>query len=133
MITKLKIFEQQVPPDITKKVISASQLTDLLKNIGKDKTFISYANKYGSKNYIVEIFDEEYLTHGFCNPLSYYIKDRYAGISVYSAKNDVDGNHLFLKFEDKYYDAKNIYGVNKPEELDFFTSKNIKIKLLEKY
>jgi len=131
MITFFEKFEQQVPPNITKKMITASQFTELLKNIGKDKTFISYANKYGRKNYIVEVFDEETLTHGFCNPLSYYIKDRYANVSVYSAKNVIDGNHLFLKFEDKYYDAKNIYGVNKPEDLDFFTSKNIKIKLLE--
>jgi hypothetical protein len=131
----IKTFEshlKQVPPSEPKKIINSKQLTNLLNIIGKDKDFINYANKYGKKDYICDEFDSYKLTHGFCNPLSYYIMDRYKGISVYKGINDIDGNHLFLKFEDKYYDGKNTDGVYDPIEFDFFTSKDdIYIKLLE--
>lgn len=124
---------KQIPPNEPKKPINSNQLTDLLNTIGYDKTFINYANKYGKKNYICDYFDSDKLIHGFCNPLAYYIKDRYLGISVYKATNDIDGNHLFIKFKDKFYDGKNTKGVDSPEEFDFFTSKDgIEIKLLEK-
>jgi len=122
----------QIPPNEPKQIISELELTEILKTIGIKKHFIDYANKHGNKNYICDTFDSEKLTHGFCNPLSYYLKDRYVGLSVYSAKNEIDGNHLFIKFKNKYYDASNVYGVRSPFELDFFTSKkNITIKLLE--
>jgi hypothetical protein len=124
---------KQVPPNEPKKTINSKQLTDLLNTIGYDKTFINYANKHGRKDYICDYFDGDKLIHGFCNPLAYYIKDRYLGISVYKATNDIDGNHLFIKFKDKFYDGKNTNGVNSPEEFDFFTSKEgIETKLLEK-
>lgn len=124
--------QKQVPPKGPKKVINSSELTNLLNTIGKDPKFIEYANKYGRKDYIVDVFDCHHLTQGFCNPLAYYIKDRYEGISVYSAKNEENGNHLFIKFQDKYYDGLNTEGVDNPIDLDFFTSKSdITIKLLE--
>ena len=123
---------KQISPNISKKKITENQLTDLLKSIGKDDDFIKYGNKYGRKDYICDTFDEYTLTHGFCNPLAYYIKDRYLDISVYSAKNDIDGNHLFIKFKNKYYDGSNVYGVDNPADLNFYTDKNITIKLLEK-
>ena len=139
-INKIKNFGQflnehikQIPPNEPKKNINHNQLVDLLKTIGYDKTFIDYANKHGRKDYICNDFDSDKLIHGFCNPLAYYIKDRYLGISVYKATNNIDGNHLFIKFKDKFYDGKNINGVNSPIDFDFFTSKeNIEIKLLEK-
>ena len=139
-IDKIKKFGEfcnenikQTPPNEPKKVINHNQLTDLLNTIGYDKTFINYANKHGRKDYICNDFDSDKLIHGFCNPLAYYIKDRYLGISVYKGINDIDGNHLFIKFKDKFYDGKNTNGVNSPVEFDFFTSKEgIEIKLLEK-
>ena len=127
-----KVAKSKPTIKLVKKNVTSSQLTEILKTIGKDSNFIKYANEKGQKNYIIDSFDSYSLTHGFCNPLTYYIMDRYNGLDAYSAKNNVDGNHLFLKLNDKYYDAKNVHGVDEPSQFDFFTNKNnITIKLLE--
>lgn len=129
-LTKLASHKPHTP-DLTKKTITPSELTEKLKTIGSSLNFIKYANKYGKKNYTVNVFDSYFLTHGFCNPLSYYLMDRFNNLDVFSAKNDTDGNHLFLRFQNLYYDAKNNTGVQSPNQLDFFTTPIQSMKLLE--
>lgn len=102
---------------------TSNDITSIYENLLNDSDFkkfylyLDYSDGFD--------LDPYELTHGFCDLVAYYVSRKLPGTEIY--RTEIDNNllaekcgHVFIKYNNKYFDYDNPTGVTQPSDLKYF-------------
>jgi hypothetical protein len=119
-------------------LLTQSKLTQILSGLRTNDEFLYWGGaRNDGKDRKLHVTDSYpfSLISGYCDAVAVFIKLHYMDdqrLKVWQASDYTDRGfeHIFLKFEDKCYDAVDVNGVPEPKDMFFFKNCN-KDKLID--
>lgn len=96
-----------------------SSISEELKDLQRSENFREWMYELSGRKSSKLVPSNEELIAGYCEDLAVYLHYRY-GAELYCTDDEsINDGHYFVKLNNKYYDAMNPDGVDKPSEFEW--------------